>query len=151
MQSVKDISNINFHDAEVTDVVVENDYLIFDIPEGLHDDLENQNIKSFKLKFKMVFENEAKISYSKYMYPKFIRRHCKDVYYKTRKFLSLTEFAKFIKKKGGFEIINWQYSDSMNYINFDCFIDGIEPLRIELDIISAEILIENDWYKLLNQ
>jgi len=149
MQPVKYISNINFHDAEVTDIGIENDYLILDIPKGLNNDIENQNIKSCKLKFKLVFKNEAKISYSKFMYPKFIRRLCEDVYYKTREFLSLKKLAKLIKKKDGFEIINWNYSDSMNYINFDCFINGIEPLRIELDIISAEIFIEDDWYKLL--
>ncbi|MDE5943014.1 MAG: hypothetical protein K2H30_02260 [Clostridia bacterium] len=119
MQSVKDISSINFHDARVTDVIVENDYLIFDIPEGLNNDIEEQNIKSCKLKFKLIFENEAQITYSKFLHPVFIRRLYKDVYYKTREFSSLTELAKLIKKKNGFEIISWNYSDLISYINFD--------------------------------
>lgn len=150
MRYIKDISNINFHDAQVTDIVVENDYLTFDIPKGLNHDLEDQNINSCKLKFKLVFENEAKIAYSKFLYPKIIRKLCKDVYYKTREFLSLTELAKLVRKKNGFEIINWNYSNAIEYMNFDCFINGIDPLRIELDIISAEILIEDTWYRLVN-
>lgn len=149
MQSVKDILSINFHDAKVTNVFVEEDYLIFDIPKGLNNDTENQNVSSCKLKFKLVFENEAKIAYSKFLYPRFIRKLCKDVYYKTREFLSLTELAKLTKQKNGFKIIDWNFSDSMQYINFDCVINGIEPLRIELDILFAEIMIENNWYKLL--
>lgn len=148
MQSVKDISNMNFHDAKVSEIEVENDYLTFVITNGPNNDLENKIINNCKLKFKLVFENEAKITYSKFLHTKILRRLYNDVYYKTREFSSLKEFAKLIKKKGGFEIINWNYSDSMEYINFDCVINGIEPLRIELDIISAEILIDDKWYKL---
>ncbi|MDE7395154.1 MAG: hypothetical protein K2M95_03435, partial [Clostridiales bacterium] len=142
--SIKDITKFNFHDAKVTEVVVENDELIFVIPNGLNNDIEDQNIRSCKLKFKLVFENEAKMTYSKYLHPKFIRRLHKDVYYKTREFLSLTDLAKLTDKKNGFEILNWNFSDTMDYINFDCVVNGIEPLRIELDVLSAEILIEDN-------
>lgn len=149
MQKVKDISQINFHDAKVTDVIVENDNVIFVIPDGLYDSVKNQFEGSCKLKFKLAYEDDGKIAYSKFLHPKFIRRLYKDVYFKTREFISLTELAKLIRMKKGFEIIKWNFTDSMEYINFDCVINGIEPLRIELDIKSAEIMIDDKWYKLI--
>ncbi len=79
MKFIKNIADINLHDARVTDVITENDDLIFIIPHGLNNDLNDQNLISCKLKFKLVFENEAKITYSKFLYPKIIRKLHKDI------------------------------------------------------------------------
>ena len=142
MDTITDMSKLNFHDAQVTNVIVENEEVYFDIPNGLNDDIEKQYIKSCKLKFELVFPDEAKITFSRFLHPKFIRRLHKNLFYKTEEILSLKELSKLVLKYNGFEIINLYFDNSMHYVNMDCVVDGNRPLRIELDIISAELIVE---------
>ena len=141
MKIIKDISKINFHDAKVEKIIIENDDVFFVIPNGLSNDPEESNVGSCKLKFKLASENDGKISYSKFLYPAFIRRLNKNsVIYKTKEFSSLKELAKITAKEKGFEIIGWYFTT--NYVNLDCVFNFFEPLRIELDILDSELIVD---------
>lgn len=142
MKTIKDISKINLHDAKVESITVENDSVYFNIPNGLNNDIDEQNIKSCRLRFKLVNADEAKITYSKFLHSKFFRKFHKNIFYKTVEMLSLTELSKLIDKTNGFELINWYFDKAMNYVNLDCFVKNNEPLRIELDILDCELIVD---------
>lgn len=145
------LEGINFHDANVADIVFEGEKVVFDIPRGLvNDNISFEERHPCKLVFTPDDEPDVYLSRQSYSFGR--------VRYKSV-LLTLEELRKRLKKyqkKNGFEkiglgfgIIDWVIRD--DEVILKCDMGFRRPLLLiiftrDMQFIESEFFIDKDKY-----